>query len=259
MTEPDLCSTSFIRFPSSEGHKTIKDFLTAYPLPKEFSFYDHQEPIRSELLSCNPHLFSNFDRRGESTWDLYLNDDDTGDAQKNESFFRDLFKRHHIPFTRNDLEEMISLYEELVDLCQRFNQLGKLPGTRSSENMILQILVPRQLIDSVAYAATDFGHASPSELPLSQRCLSLRENPIKETTLQVRVLAQSILVPDHHIKVFAHGCGGFFADEDPIRLTSNSKEYWEAQQHCFAKKKEILVQINEYLTKMMLRSSIKPE
>jgi len=249
------CSAPIIRFPSPDGPKTIEELFRQYPLRNPTERYDHRKDVQKELLALNPHLFANMEKRGESTWDLYL-ENESLDPPNSNVFFKMLCAHYKLSFTQEHIDKLIELQSELVALTIQFERLNlEDVRTLKSKNrgILLQILVPLAVLDQVAYASRPFGKINKeSDLPLSERCLRLRSNPRIEPNMQIRLLAQSIFVPHHHIKVFTHGCGDFLSNEELIKPDKMNEVDWVKQEKRIVRKKAILNEARELFSKMML-------
>ena len=76
--------------------------------------------------------------------------------------------------------------------------------------VLLQLLVPEEVIDKVAYASGAYGQPDPKFEPLSKTLKELRENPRQHSGMQVRIMAQHLMVPEHKITVILYGLLDFF-------------------------------------------------
>lgn len=162
------------------------------------------------------------------------------------------------------LKKLSKLQEELLQVADQFS-CQFLPttarGNKYQTGMILQALLPFNLIDQIAYASLPFGVIDTSStLPLSARCLKLCTDPHsanipkEKCDMQMRLLIQSLFVPDHRIKVIAHGCCDFFSEKDPQRPISMSDKDWTKVQECNTRKKAIISEIRAVFMTMLMPS-----
>jgi hypothetical protein len=247
------CSNPLIRFPESHGPKTVDELFAQHPVPKDKNaHYDHSPDVQRELLSLNPDLFANLMTDGESTWQFYLNDQSVH-APNTENFFRALCKKYHVPMGSKYFDLLLKLHAELCDTAAKYSRLNCSAESREmgagGKGVVLQILVPQELVDDVAYASLPYGMPdTSSSKPLSQRCLALRNNP--RTEMQARLLCQSLFVPDHKTKVLTHGYGEFF-EREPRRFSQVSDADWGKQQKLIVERNKIRCKIKAVF-KMML-------
>lgn len=262
------CSVPLIRFPSVHGPKTIQEFLTQYPPSVDsHEHYDHLGAVKKELLALNPYLFANLMQAGESTWEFYI-------ENKNVSppdilgYFKMLCAHYKVPEQPELLDTLSALQAELIELAERFSRRFLSESARDTEyqkGMILQLLIPFNLIDQVAYASLPYGKIDESTLlPLSERCLTLRTDQrsavisSQKYEMQMRVLIQSLFVPSHGIKVIAHGCYDFFSETPPQKPSSMSPRDWEKIQTFLARKNEIIKEAKKIFSKMLLPQLVEP-
>ncbi len=249
------CSNPMIRFPSPDGPKTIGEALSEFPP----NFDDVIETVRNELLACNPSLFANFDINGESTWDYYLSNRSCTPFRI-QSFLQNLCKSYQIKPHQKYLDQLEVLHTELYRLAITYVEQNMPSPSHylAIEGMLLQILIPARVLDKIAYASVAYGEIQKNDKSLLERCLTLRNDPDSQPLMQVRLLAQSILINGYGIKVFAHCCGGFFDEhgitDKPKRMTDKQ---WAIQTNCLARKEEILKEAREIFTKMILLSPKK--
>jgi hypothetical protein len=241
-TEKFPCLNPMIKFPSPIGPKTIEEAFSTFPR----IFNDHMPVVRQELLSCNPFLFAQYFSTGESSWDFYLSNYNVY-PQSSREFFQELCKKYHIKPHEKHLQRLEALYEELCQLANAFSG-------EKREGILLQLLVPPAVLDKMAYASIEYGRPFKSSKPLSERCLAFRKDHLSDT-MQVRLLVQSIFIPEYGIKVYTHGCGGFFSEEGSPDLLSAQK--CSEQKARLLRKEKIIEEARDIFTKMILLSPKK--
>jgi hypothetical protein len=252
--EKSPCSNPMIKIPSPDGPKTIGEALSEFPP----NFTDHMVDVRKELLSCNPFLFANYEQQPESTWAFYLYNLNIF-SQSMGDFFQELCKNYHIQPHSKYLAQLEILHQEFCQLAVAFTKqsLPERYHPLASLGVLLQILVPPAVLDKMAYASFAYGKVQKSALPLSERCLSLREDPDSQPLMQVRLLVQSIFIPEYRIKVYTHGCGGFFSEESPKKPNPMTEKEWAIQTARLLRKEKILEEVRDIFTKMILLSPKK--
>jgi|GEM_PF-6239232 len=246
--------TSFIRFPSLKGPKTIEELFKMYP-PNQYTGYDWAEPVRKELLSCNPHLFSNINWRGESAF-LFFQRGANISPPPIKELLQELSLNYHLSLGDAEIDQLIACQKVLFDLVKNFNQLNLKKENRDPEinrGVMWQFLIPPAVLDRVAYASLPMGEKYPSHsgLSLSQRCLALKKDPSKEPDMQIRLLAQAMFVKEHDIHVFVHGCD-FFSSKEPTKPKDINDEDWHLQQQYLDKKNQFLFYIKYFFTQKLL-------
>ncbi len=256
------CSSPLIRFPSPDGPKTVQDLFEQYPIPKSSAEpYDHIQNVQKELLCLNPHLFANFQQDGESTWFFYIENRSVNPPHI-DAFFEALCRQYKIPVNQKEIEKLVKLHGTFCALGNSYARLNLSAENRetedSSRGVVLQILAPIPIVDKVAYPSLPYGKIdSSSPSPLSKRCLALRKDPRGESGMQARMLAQSVLIPDHRIKVIAHGCGGFYSEKAPDRLLETTDKDWAKQKDLLAQKKKTMLEIRSVFSEMMVHTISK--
>jgi hypothetical protein len=254
--EPFPCLNPLIKFPSSYGPKTAGEALSEFPP----DFDDHMEGVRKEFLSCNASLFAYFGLYGESTWDFYLTNRNVFRPDV-KTFLEKLCENYQIRPNQKYFKQLEALHKELCQLAVTFGQQNLSRGQRYTmcEGALLHILVKPAILDKIGYASVAFGEIQKSDKPLSERCLTLREDPDSQPLMQVRLLAQSIFINSYGIKVFVHCCGGFFNEEGIPNNKPDSMEQreWGIQQKCLLRKSKIFKEAREIFTKMILLSPKK--
>jgi hypothetical protein len=195
-----------IRFPNSEGPRTIDKHFKKFPITKaNYLKYDWDPDVRRVLLSCTPQLFTNFQFTGimESPWLFYCEGINMNPPSKYD-YFDMLCKEYELNFIPKQknvfLNRFLYLYNNLFDMKNR------------DYGMVLQIFIPPALIDKVAYASLRLGIPCSPPTRLSQRCAEIRKKPCFNDEEQVRFLTQR-LFEDNGIKMFVHG-EGFFSDPE---------------------------------------------
>lgn len=252
-TESFPCSPPILRFPSSKGFKSMDAFLLQCPM-QDSQWHDHKPEVRQELLSCNPYLFGNITNDEESTWYYYFEDQSLHPPEL-KPFLKNLCEHYKITYNQKDIEKLISLYKKLQDSAREFEQrnLGKISsGSKCvGRGVLLQILIPSESLDRIAYAAKAFGRLDKtSTLSLSERCTTLQTNPHKEPKMQVRFLIQSIFNSNIIVKI--HGCGGFFSDDTLVKPKTMNEEDWREQEKLLTLKDSIFKEMREIFTQMIL-------
>jgi hypothetical protein len=252
-TESFPCLNPMIKFPSPNGPKTIGEALGEFPP----GFWDSNPSIRKELLSCNPFLFANFYQNGESTWDYYLHNDNVH-KQSVKAVFLELCETYQIEPNQTYLDQLEAIHKELCLLAIDFARQNLPEKIRHKviEGLLLQILIPSDVLDKVAYASLAYGVIQKSDKPLSKRCLELRQDPDSQPLMQIRLLVQSIFIPDYRIKVITHGCGDFFS-KCQLKPESMKEADWVKQEKRLLRKEEILQEASQIFKKMILRSPKK--
>ena len=250
-------SAPLIRFPSTDGPKTIAELFSRYPVT-DSQPYDKIPDVQRELFSLNAHLFTNFFTEGESTWTFYVENHSVAPPSA-EAFFKMLQKKYNFSISSDNMAKLQDLQGELCCIAQSFERRNVLQENREycpGKGMVLQMLVPPSILDKVGYASRPYGFKdNSSRLPLSQRCMKLRKDPHCEPDMQARLLSQSIYVPDHAIQVFTHGCGDFFSEKDPIPLNEVSASDIEKQKAFLARKKDIAAQAKGIFVESMTTRS----
>lgn len=248
--------TSFIRFPCPKGPKMIKELFQIYP-PDQYLGYDWADPVKKELLSCNPHLFGNVHWAGESTFSFYKNGSNISPPPIKE-LLQELSLNYHLALDGTEIDQIITCQKVFFDLAKKFNQLKLKKKHRNPEinrGVIWQFLIPPAVLDRVAYASASslFGkeYPSPTGLSLSQRCLDLRKDPFKEKDLQIRFLAQAMFVPEHDIHAFVHG-GDFFFREKLEKPEGINEEDWNLQQKYVDQKNQLFFYVKYLFRKKLL-------
>jgi hypothetical protein len=103
---------------------------------------------------------------------------------------------------------------ELSCLAGRYARLLR-PVDRREETgnlgVLLQILVSQEIVDRVCYLSAAYGIPLKTSESPHEAFKRIREKPDDHREMQVRILAQSLLIPDYQIKVFLHGYADFFS------------------------------------------------
>ncbi|HEV2601735.1 MAG TPA: ankyrin repeat domain-containing protein [Candidatus Babeliales bacterium] len=139
----------------SEGsdYKDVNSYLDSFGVPIS-GFNDHRSEVRAVLLAVNPALFGNFELGGECTFKYFLDNYSITDV------------------VRTTLENICKKY----DLNESFIQdlLGINENYKSKTGDIVQIFIPKDLVDDYAYLCRAGGHPQGTEL------LDKNSKPIKK-------------------------------------------------------------------------------
>lgn len=248
-----------VRFPNSAGTKTMKEFLNLFPVQDK---YDHIDAVRKEVLCLNPYFFANLMADGESTWFMYVENKSVSPPTPKQ-FFVMLCKQFGILLNEDEKEKHSAKFEELAGELDRMaytyiRQISSSnPDVRdnmSQRGVVLQMLIPDDLIDDICYASEAYGIPEKNPKKLSERLKMLRHKPRSEKTMQIRMLAQSILVPNHHIVVNSFGYGDFFeiTPETCRRPSGMPDQDWMRALKAVERKSEILAEARKLFQDLFL-------
>lgn len=223
--------------PSAAEPQTIQEFLALHP-PDDDAVYDTSPEVRRSLLSVNLSLFSNANNGWESTWKFYRQNSNMnikGIRENLEGIFNK-YKLVSDPIRKSDcLAQLEKQYKRLEKCAITYQTLlaSNIDGRKSlfkglPSGVVLQLAVPDELVDKVAYSCEDFGlpcDISKSggfsnlvqELSHHERLARLsknarvsRDDGVYRFNTQARLLVPALQVPDHNIQAFVHGYGRFF-------------------------------------------------
>ncbi|HEV2601160.1 MAG TPA: ankyrin repeat domain-containing protein [Candidatus Babeliales bacterium] len=119
----------------ASDYSNVQQYLDSFAGPHAFragkgATNDNLAHIRKDLLAVNPTLFSNFHISGESTWDYFLRNRSIGS------------------FVKEWLKEERTYGKDILDVNKEFP---------SETGDIIQIFIPKHLVDECVYVSRPFG------------------------------------------------------------------------------------------------------
>jgi len=228
-----LASIHWLRFPQSRDSKfpdTVQQFLAEFPMEKAVKdggkYDDHHPEIKQWLLAVSPFLFSNFSTAGESTWELFLTNRSVYPPDP-KSFFNALCDHFHLlpdkKVRQQFAEEFANKLGEGADLASLFLRKGRSPeqrdivkGDRGNRDygVLLQILVPKPLVDKIVYPCGAYGIQGEKYqgAKMSEVFKTICKDPLKwdNITVQGRLLTSPLVTRGNGIKVLTYGHTAFF-------------------------------------------------
>lgn len=259
----------FLRLPEPVGPKTTREFLHNNPTDGD-PLYDHNPHVRKELVAVTPFLFSNSHDAGECPWIFYMLNSNVINRSPVE-FFTMIFDRYDLasdPAKRKTyIAELSALHKSLRQCAYDYLSAMRSKDSRDIDHLdfeteesliregpravVFQHEVAEDLLPEVCYPSKEYGLPNEKLSSISDtvraQCREtfpedstpdkIKEIECDRLSLQGRLLAQSVMVPDHNIKAHLHGYGRFFgisgSDDvlDPSKITSaaDRPEEWSLQ------------------------------
>ncbi|HEV2601498.1 MAG TPA: ankyrin repeat domain-containing protein [Candidatus Babeliales bacterium] len=123
-------------------YKDVNSYLDSFGIPNPFTvgpnnMNDNDPKIRAMLLAVNPVLFGNFDWEGECTFAYFLSDRSI--KMFVQSALRDIFQKYGLNK---------SFIKDLLDINQK---------NKSNTGDIVQVFIPKELVDDCAYLCQAWG------------------------------------------------------------------------------------------------------
>lgn len=140
----------FLRFSSMKGN-TPKNFLIGEL--REHGLVDDNKEAKGLLLSTNFTPFGNTDFKGESTWRYFV--ESQSHVYPEREIYEQIMNTFNLPHTH--IDELMSLTKEL----------------RSRQQTLLQIFIPKDLVDNIGYLAWATG------IPAHEETINWVRNNIK--------------------------------------------------------------------------------
>ncbi len=133
-----LTKFRFLRWQEFEK-RTASEFLMK-EISSEGLINDNSPEHRASLLSVNLALFGNVGFEGESTFDYFLKP--KSHATVNPQIIQDILKIYDAPAT---------YLQEILDLDATYLSPEKASGGAPKEQVLLQIFIPKNLVDDIGY------------------------------------------------------------------------------------------------------------
>lgn len=198
-----------LRIPDQDHKKfkNVSDFLSYYK--KNGQIYDwdfdHKNQIQKLLLSVNPSLFGNNYNSGECTFYYFLNSQNAASPNV-QNLIKDIFEFFKIEYLYKKYENRIS---NLLQLLSTYDP--------KKTGILLQIFVPKNIIDEVAYRCIPWGnlyYQDPEFHPASVDVDKYQNNTFSYSELlstytldeiQFRLLInEKLLDPNSKIRMFRY-------------------------------------------------------
>ena len=250
------------RFPNSSGPTNVDELKKLHPPEKYQESYDHAPAVQRELMSMSPCLFSNFNTDGESSWFFFITNKSVNPPRA-DVYFNWLCEKYQLIFTPEQKkiyeERFCALHDSLQNGLKRYQRLITPSSQRENREdigVMLQILIPNKLVNDICYASVAYGAPDPKYPDLLTTLKDLRKNPISYPDLQIRVLAQSLMVPEHGIQIIPHGCGDFFSPIPPSqRPIEIAEKDWERLNAVLKEKNDTLNEVKGLFKEMIVNST----
>ncbi|MFH1831623.1 MAG: hypothetical protein ABH827_02355, partial [bacterium] len=171
------------------------DILLDHLLLDDISF-DHSWDIKKHILSTNVALFGNSNNRGESTFNYFINSISNIDSAEKTKVIREVFDYFNVPVC-------FDVYKKKLETL--FNHLI---SSNKSTGILLQIFIPKDLIDSLTYQSRAYGNyvAGSSSSKLLSDFINIEQDFQTLDNVQFRLLLtkDEMLNPHSGLKTLRH-------------------------------------------------------